>query len=64
MESPIANFCNPTQAMSTCEKEPNWEHQKECHFSERSSAGDFCMYCRFSEYCDCLKAQIDSKEKH
>ncbi len=63
MEGTI-NFCNPTQGMmSTCEKEPNWKHQKECHFSEKSSHGSYCMYCRFEEFCDCVAAQIDSKGK-
>ena len=48
--------------MATCSAE-NSEEQKGCEFYEEASTRDRCMYLKFDEYCDCLKAQIDSERE-
>ena len=53
------NFCH-VNLMSIC-KAKDCEERKGCEFYEKSSLRDDCMYFIFDEYCDCLKAQIDSR---
>ena len=38
------------------------ERQRQCGFYEKSSYANKCMYFVFDEYCDCLKAQMNTQE--
>ena len=53
------NYCK-TNLMSVCTAKDS-EERKECEFHEKSRIRDKCMFYIFDEYCDCLKAQIDSR---
>jgi len=55
------NLCKKGM-MSICSAD-NREEQEGCEFYEKSSIKDKCMYFVFDEYCDCLKAQIDSEKE-
>ncbi len=46
--------------MSICTAEDP-EQQEKCIFFEKSSHEYRCMYYIFDTYCDCLKAQMQSK---
>jgi hypothetical protein len=53
------NFCKK-EKMSICSAEDS-KQQEKCSFFEKSSYEHRCMYFIFDEYCDCLKAQIQTK---
>jgi hypothetical protein len=46
--------------MSICSAKDS-KQQEKCRFFEKSSYEHRCMYFIFDEYCDCLKAQIQTK---
>jgi hypothetical protein len=52
------NYCKKDK-MSVCTAEDS-KQQEKCSFFEKSSHEYRCMYFIFDEYCDCLKAQIQS----
>ncbi len=58
MESPVVSFCKRGM-MSICTAASDADQDK-CVFYEKSSLKNKCMYFIFDEYCDCLKAQINS----
>jgi hypothetical protein len=53
---PVPNFCKPDD-MSTCTAGKKWKEHNRCHFAEKSTDLNRCMFYMFDEYCDCLKAQ-------
>lgn len=53
------NFCH-VNLMAVCTAKDS-EEAKGCEFHELSSVINKCMYLKFNEYCDCLKAQIKSR---
>ena len=53
------NFCKQEE-MSICTAD-NKNKQAGCSFYEKSRFAERCMYYIFDEYCDCLKAQINSE---
>jgi len=55
----VVNFCR-SEHISFCTAASPRE-QPGCSFFERSRSAERCMYFIFDEYCDCLKAQINSK---
>jgi len=55
------NLCRK-ELMSVCSVE-NKAEQEKCEFYERASYENRCMYFIFGEYCDCLKAQEDAKQR-
>ena len=57
MTEAVINFCKPSQGLSECEVQPSWAFQKECLYAKKSSAGAYCMHCRFDEFCDSPHAQ-------
>ena len=46
--------------MSICTAADESE-QKRCKFYKKSSHSDKCMYFVFDEYCDCLEAQLATR---
>jgi len=53
------NFCKTEGPMSVCNAKGGLEQEK-CKFWEPATrAKGKCMYWKFKEYCDCLKAQMD-----
>jgi hypothetical protein len=52
------NYCKKDM-MSVCTAEDSRQQEK-CSFFEKSSHEQRCMYLIFDEYCDCLKAQMQS----
>jgi len=46
--------------MSVCSGE-NASEQKKCTYYEKATQETRCMFLKFDEYCDCLKAQMDAK---
>ena len=48
--------------MSICVAKDHTE-QETCTFYEKARFENRCMYFIFDEYCDCLKAQVDSEGK-
>jgi hypothetical protein len=52
------NYCKK-ETMSVCTAE-NSKQQEKCSFFEKSSYEQRCMYLIFDEYCDCLRAQLQS----
>lgn len=52
------NYCKK-ERMSICTAEDPAQQEK-CSFFEKSSYEQRCMYLIFDEYCDCLKAQIQT----
>jgi hypothetical protein len=55
----VVNFCR-SEHISFCTASDKRE-QSGCSFYERSRNAERCMYFIFNEYCDCLKAQLNSK---
>ena len=53
------NYCKRDQ-MSICTAEDS-KQQEKCSYFEKSSHESRCMYFIFDTYCDCLKAQMQSK---
>jgi hypothetical protein len=58
MGSSETNFCKK-EKMSICSAEDS-KQQEKCSFFEKSSYEHRCMYFIFDEYCDCLKAQMQT----
>jgi len=59
--SETMNFCKKG-LMSVCTAKDKLEQEK-CEFWESATrARGRCMYFIFDEYCDCLKAQIDTEK--
>jgi hypothetical protein len=58
MTSPVVSFCK-SGMMSVCVAASDSE-QNRCDFYEKSRLKNKCMYFIFDEYCDCLKAQMNS----
>ena len=54
------NYCKKGK-MSICTAE-DIKQQEKCRYFVKSSYEYRCMYFIFDEYCDCLKAQMQSKE--
>ena len=55
----VPNFCKP-DTMSTCTAGSTYKDHKKCHFAEKASRHNRCMYFNGDEddnFCDCLKAQ-------
>ena len=59
MSSLEVNFCEQEE-ISICTA-TNKDQQTGCSFYEKSRFAERCMYYIFDEYCDCLKAQINSE---
>jgi hypothetical protein len=59
MSSLTVNFCKQEE-MSICTADSR-NQQAGCCFYEKSRFAERCMYYIFDEYCDCLKAQINSE---
>jgi len=55
----VMNFCKSEQ-ISFCTAVGQRE-QSGCSFFEKSRSAERCMYFIFDEYCDCLKAQLNSR---
>jgi hypothetical protein len=53
------NYCKKDK-MSVCTAE-DAKQQEECCFFVKSSHEPRCMYFIFDEYCDCLKAQMQTQ---
>ncbi|MGD9182911.1 MAG: hypothetical protein PVF26_09870 [Desulfobacterales bacterium] len=53
------NYCKRDK-MSICTAEDS-KQQEKCSYFEKSSHESRCMYFTFDTYCDCLKAQMQSK---
>ena len=58
MAHPGNNFCRQEE-MSVCTADCQ-KQQTNCSFYEKSQHADRCMYYIFDEFCDSLKAQINS----
>ncbi len=58
MANSMVSFCKRGM-MSVCMAASDTD-QNRCKFYEKSRLKNKCMYFIFDEYCDCLKAQIDS----
>ncbi len=58
MSSSETNYCKKAK-MSICSAEDS-KQQEKCCFFKKSSYEHRCMYFIFDEYCDCLKAQIQT----
>ena len=58
MAHPGTNFCRQEE-MSVCTADCQ-KQQTSCSFYEKSQNADRCMYFIFDEFCDSLKAQINS----
>jgi hypothetical protein len=39
------------------------EEQKKCRFYQKSSYSDKCMFFIFDTFCDCLEAQVSTKDQ-
>jgi len=52
------NYCKK-ERMSICTAKDSAQQEK-CSFFEKSSYEQRCMYLIFDEYCDCLKAQMQT----
>jgi hypothetical protein len=55
----VVNFCR-SEHISFCTAAGQRE-QSGCSFFEKSRSAERCMYFIFDEYCDCLKAQLNSQ---
>ncbi len=55
----VINFCKQEE-MSMCTAD-NRKQQTGCRFYEKSQFVERCMYYIFDEYCDSLKAQMNSE---
>jgi hypothetical protein len=58
MAHPETNFCKQEEmciCTAGCQKQ-----QTDCSYYEKSQHANRCMYFIFDEYCDSLKAQMDS----
>jgi hypothetical protein len=55
----VVNFCR-SEHISFCTAASQKE-QPGCSFFEKACRAERCMYFIFDEYCDCLKAQLNSK---
>jgi len=53
----LTNYCKG-ELMSVCTAPA--DEQESCVYYDKSKTEDRCMYLKFSEYCDCLGAQIDA----
>ena len=58
MAHPGTNFCRQEE-MSVCTADCQ-KQQITCSFYEKSQHADRCMYFIFDEFCDSLKAQMNS----
>ena len=58
MSSSETNYCKK-EKMSICSAKDS-KQQEKCSFFKKSSYEHRCMYFIFDEYCDCLKAQIQT----
>jgi RNA-binding protein YlmH len=58
MAHPVTNFCKQEE-MSICTADCQ-KQQADCSFYEKSQHANRCMYFIFDEYCDSLKAQMNS----
>ena len=53
------NYCKKDKMSICTAKDP--KQQEKCSYFVKSSYEYRCMYFTFDEYCDCLKAQMESK---
>jgi len=58
MARPETNFCKQEE-MSVCTADCQ-KQQLDCSYYEKSQHANRCMYFIFDEYCDSLKAQMNS----
>jgi hypothetical protein len=58
MSGSETNYCKK-EKMSICSAK-DCKQQEKCSFFKKSSYEYRCMYFIFDEYCDCLKAQIQT----
>ncbi len=56
----LKNYCH-VNLMAVCTAKDSKEREG-CDFYEKSSIRIKCMYLKFDEYCDCLKAQVDARK--
>jgi hypothetical protein len=57
-QSTAISYCKK-DFMCVCTAETN-ERQRECRYYEKACQADRCMYFVFDEYCDSLKAQMNT----
>lgn len=62
MATDITNFCENKEGMSVCAKKEELKEQEKCSYYEKASRFNRCMFLKFDEYCDCLDAQLKTKE--
>ena len=55
----IINFCVDAGMMHVCDECDNPTNQEKCHFYEKATKANRCMYLKFDEFCDCLKAILN-----
>lgn len=53
------NMCNSRGSISVCEQCDSPKNQQRCKYYEKATRFNQCMYLKFGEYCDNLKAQTD-----
>jgi len=58
-EKEIISFCVDVGLMHVCAECENLINQEKCHFYEKATNANRCMYLKFDEFCDCLKAILN-----
>ncbi len=61
VEGVVVNFCRSGHI--SCCAAAGQKEQAVCRFYEKARVAERCMYFIFEEYCDCLKAQLDSQSR-
>ena len=59
MRDDKVNMCNSRGPMSVCQQSTSLTNQQQCKHYEKATRLNHCMYFRFDEFCDSLKAQKD-----
>jgi len=58
MADDIINHCEYKNMMPYCAKKEEQDEQEKCSYYEKASHFNRCMYLKFDEYCDNVKAKL------